>query len=142
MKRNLLILVLSLLSLTGLKAQEDVDDNKFDKIRDRMNEFIQRRLDLNKTEAEKFSPVFLRYFHDWSTTIRQFRTDKLMLRQKIAEVQIRYRTQFRDVIGEKRGGEVFVQQRIFIQGLKNATENRIERRQNNMPRKNQRNVSL
>jgi hypothetical protein len=130
------------MSFLGLHAQDE-DDSRFDKIRDKMNEFIQKRLELNKNEAEKFSPVFLRYFREWRSTLQQYKGDKLLLRQKITEVQIRYRTEFREAIGEKRGSEVFRHQKIFIDGLKNAAEhreNRIERRQNTMPKKNTRTV--
>ena len=53
-----------------LFAQDDENDGN-DKIRDKMNEYIQRRLNLNDDEAKKFTPVFLRYFNEWRQTIRE-----------------------------------------------------------------------
>ena len=63
MKKFLLILTLALLAGFSSKAQND--DN--DKIRDKMREFIQKRLDLTRNEAERFTSVFIRYFRESET---------------------------------------------------------------------------
>jgi len=128
MKKFLLILTLALLAGFTSEAQDDDND---DKIRDKMREFIQKRLDLSRDEAEKFTPVFIRYFNEWRQNIKE--KDRLIRTQKITEIQIRYRTEFRGIVGEKRGNDVFRQQRIFIDNLNKVRQDQIKARINNKP---------
>ena len=90
MKQFLLILSLLFVTSSFLFAQEDDDNDGNEKIRDKMNEYIQKRLNLSDDEAKKFTPVFLRYFKEWRQTIRENRGDKLMLQQKIVDLRLRY----------------------------------------------------
>ena len=122
------LLILSLLFVTGscLFAQDDDDNNDGnEKIRDKMNEYIQKRLNLSNNEAKKFSPVFLRYFKEWRQTIKENKGDKLILQQKIVDLRLRYRTQFREIIGENRGNNVFGQQDNFIRELRDIRRDRL-----------------
>ena len=109
MKRILYILSLLLLFTTATYSQ----DEDAGKIRDRMKEFIQKKLNLSNSEAEKFSPVFLNYFNDLRKTTQQYKDDKLMQQQKIADLRLQYRNQFKDVIGEKRSNDVFKYENDF-----------------------------
>jgi len=122
-----LFVILSLLFVTSVRlfAQDDDDNEANDKIRDRMNEFIQKRLDLSKSEAEKFTPIFLRYFKEWRQTIRENKGDKLILQQRIVELRLRYRNQFREIIGERRGDQVFNHQERFIQEMRAIRQERL-----------------
>ena len=128
MKKLLLILTLALFAGLASKAQDD--DN--DKIRDKMREFIQRRLNLTRNEADRFSPVFVRYFKEWRETLRENKSDILVRQQRIAELRISYRTEFKDIVGEKRSNEVFRKQEEFIDGLQKmrAEQNRRDDRPN------------
>jgi hypothetical protein len=128
MKKILFILTLTLFA--GFVAQAQDDDN--DKIRDKMREFIQRRLNLTRNEAERFSPVFVRYFREWRQTLRENKADVLVRQQRIAELRIRYRTEFKDIVGEKRSNEIFRKQEEFIDGLQKmrAEQNRRDDRPN------------
>lgn len=131
MKKILFILSLLLLTGTVLRAQEEEENNN--KIRDKMSEFIQRRLNLSKSEAEKFNPVFLRYFHEWRATLREFKgnPDRLLLQQKIIELRLRYRNEFNDIVGEKRSNRIFEEQQRFIEGVRKMREGqRMEDRPN------------
>ena len=125
MKRFLLILSLLFVTGSGLFAQEEDDSDGNEKIRDKMNEYIQKRLNLSNDESKKFSPVFLRYFKEWRQTIKENRGDKLILQQKIVDLQLRYRAQFREIIGEKRGNHVFNLQRNFINELRGIRRDRL-----------------
>jgi hypothetical protein len=107
-----------------LFAQED-DDNENDKIQDKMSEYIQKRLDLTKEEATKFTPVFLRYFKEWRQTIRDNRGDRLVMQQKVIALRLQYRTQFREIMGERRGDQVFMHQEKFIQELREIRKERL-----------------
>ncbi len=125
MKRFLLILSFLLVTGPVLFAQDEGDNDGNEKIRDKMNEYIQKRLNLSDDEAKKFSPVFLRYFKEWRQTIKENRGDKLILQQKIIDLRLRYRTQFREIMGEKRGNQVFNQQENFIRELQQIRRDRI-----------------
>ncbi|MBS1620886.1 MAG: hypothetical protein JST10_04990 [Bacteroidetes bacterium] len=124
MKKIFLILTLLLLSGSMLRAQEE-EDGTNDKIRDKMTEFIQRRLNLSKGEAEKFSPVFLRYFHDWRSTLKEFKgnPDRLLLQQKIVNLRLRYRDEFKGIVGDKRSNQIFIEQQRFVDGVRKMREN-------------------
>ncbi len=122
MKKILLILTLALFAGFTMQAQED--DN--DKIRDKMREFIQKRMNLSRNEAERFSPVFIRYFREWRQNLKE--PDILLREQKITEVKIRYRTEFREIVGDKRSNEIFRQQKVFIDNLRKVRDEQISNR--------------
>lgn len=126
MKRFLLIFSLLLLSAAPILAQDDddeVDDNAT--IRDKMSEYIQQRLNLTNDEAKKFKPVFIDYFREWKKTARENRGDNLVLRQKMTDLQIKYRARFRDILGEPRGNQIFQHQRGFILELRRLRQERL-----------------
>jgi hypothetical protein len=132
MKKILYILTLCFLTSFAAQAQDDGGD---DRIRDKMREYIQKRMDLTKNEAEKFTPVFIRYFKEWRTTLRSYNADKLILQQKIIELKLRYRPEFKEILGEKRGEEVYKRQQEFITELDNVRRERIKDRINNKPQR-------
>ena len=137
MKKILFILSLLFVTSVPLFAQDYVDNGGDERIRDKITEYIQKRLDLSKDEAEKFAPVFLRYFKEWRQAIRENRGDKLLLQQKIVDLRLRYRTQFREIIGEQRGNQVFRHQDIFIRELKGIRNDRLQNNPNRIrPRVN------
>ena len=129
MKRFLLILTLALLA--GFTSKAQTDDN--DKIRDKMREFIQRRLSLSRNEAERFTPVFIRYFREWKQTLQENRGDILIRQQKIVDLRIRYRTEFRDIVGEKRSNDVYKQQDVFIHEIREMRDEQIKSRRADRP---------
>ena len=124
MKRIFLISSLLLVCFTGLFAQEDDDKDDNESIRDKMSEYIQKRLNVSTDEAKKFAPVFNNYFKDWRKTLRENRNDDILRRQKVAEVQLRYRSQFKDIIGEQRSNQVFGHQKVFIQEIRRIRQER------------------
>lgn len=125
MKRFLLILSLFIITSPVLFAQDDDGNEGNEKIRDKMNEYIQKRLNLSDDESKKFTPVFIRYFKEWKQTIKDNKGDKLILQQKIVDLRLRYRTQFREILGEKRGNTVFNHQENFMQELRNIRKERL-----------------
>jgi hypothetical protein len=107
-------------------AQEGEGKNA-EKMRQRMSEYIQNGLKISKPESERFSPVFIDYFNALRKTSQQYRGDRLMLQQKIAELRLRYRDQFKPILGEQRSNNVFVYERKFVEEVK---RHRRERNQN------------
>ena len=127
MKRLLIILSLFMLASVRLVAQEE-EDNGNEKIRDKMSQFIQERLGLSKSEAEKFSPVFLRYFREWRTTLKTTKDQPVIIRQqKIVDLRLRYRDEFKQIIGEKKSNDVFDYQQDFIKRIRMLRQERMER---------------
>jgi len=136
MKKVLTILSLVIFSGLSLKAQQDND-----KIRDKMQEFIQKRLNLSRSEAERFTPVFVRYFSEWRQTLKENRDDILMRQQRVVELKIRYRSEFRDIVGENKSNEIFRKQEEFIQGLQKMREEQMRTRRENRPEKQFRSIT-
>jgi hypothetical protein len=131
MKKFLFILTFALLTGFFSKAQSD----EHDKIRDKMTEFIQKRLDLTRNEAERFTPVFIRYFREWKQTLQENRADGLVRQQRIIELRLRYRTEFRDIVGEKRSNDVYKQQDVFVREITKMREEQIRARRADIPQK-------
>jgi hypothetical protein len=98
------------------------------KLREKMTEYIQQKLGLSKAEAEKFGPVYLDYFKDLKRTTQDFKGDRLVLQQKIVELRLHYRDQFKPIIGEKRSNDVFTYEREFVQGVKELQQDRLQNR--------------
>ena len=128
MKKWLLILFFVLPGFAALAQQADQPTPEASKIGERMREYVQDKLGLSRGEAEKFSPVFMRYFREFVVTHRQFKDDKLILQQKIVELRLRYRTEFRQVLDEQRANKVFVMEDKFRREVGDALrENKRER---------------
>lgn len=126
MKKIIYILIVSLSISTVSFAQ---DDDGAGKIREKMIEYIQNKLGLSKAEAEKFQPVFLDYLKDMRATKQQFKGDRLVLQQKVIDLRIRYRDQFKPIIGEQRSNEVFQREKEFVDQVKQEIIDRRENRQ-------------
>lgn len=125
MKKYFIILILF---FTGLASYaQDEGDDRGGKIRDRMNEYIQDRLGLSRKEAEKFTPLFLRYFQEFRQIHRENKTDILVLKQKIIDLRIRYRTEFRQIMDEPRANKVFVYEDEFRRKAIQILETRKDR---------------
>lgn len=127
MKKFLLICSLFVFSIFGAYSQ---DEGQNEQIREKMSEFIQKRMNLSKAEAEKFNPIFYRYFQDWRKTLNENKGDRLVLQQKVAELRLRYRNEFKTVIGEQRSNEVYKQQEVFIRELRQLKQQRDKRGKN------------
>lgn len=124
--KKIFYILLFTFSLSSVSFAQD-DDDMGGKLRDKMIEYIQNKLSLSRAEAEKFQPMFLDYLKDMRNTKQQFRGDKLILQQKIVDLRIRYRDQFKPIIGEKRSNAVFQHEREFVE---KAIEERNDRLQN------------
>jgi hypothetical protein len=127
MKRIVYILIFAF-SLSSVSFAQG-DDDAGGKLRDKMIEYIQNKLNLSRAEAEKFQPVFLDYLKDMRSTKQQFGGDRLILQQKIIDLKIRYRDQFKPIIGESRSNDVFRHEHDFVE---KAIQERNERLQNRL----------
>ena len=138
MKRILYILGLFMAISTASFAQDEDGNGK--QIQERMNEYVQKRLGLSKAEAEKFSPVFQDYFNELRKTNTEFKGDRLVLQKKIVDVRLKYRNQFKGIVGEKKSNEVFNYERDFVEEVKALRNDRLQNK--NDDRNNKRSKGL
>src|SRR6476620_639429 len=126
MKKYFIIVILF---FTGLAtyAQDEGGNDKAGKIRDRMSEYIKDRLGLSRGEADKFTPVFLKYCHEFRKIHSENKTDVLILKQKIIDLRIRYRNEFRQIMDEPRANKVFVYEDEFRRKAIQMLETRRDR---------------
>jgi hypothetical protein len=127
MKRILYIFSFFALLSSASFAQDDEGQNG-QKIRERMGEYIQKRLNLSNAEADKFSPVFLNYFNELRQANQAYKGDRLVLQQKIVDLRIRYRNQFKPIMGEKRSNDVFKYEHDFVNEVKQLRQDRMQKR--------------
>jgi hypothetical protein len=128
MKKYLFILLLSLsASFAGFSQDDSLD--RGNKLADRMKEYIQKRLNLSTGEAEKFSPVFMRYLLELKRTHRENSGDRPVLQLKIAELRVRFRSEFRQILDEQRANKIYEYEREFQDKVKQEViERRLNRR--------------
>ena len=127
MKKFIYILLLSFTFQTAV-AQDDQPGGP-GKLREKMVEYIQNRLGLDKSEAERFQPVFLEYIKELHQTNKEFRGDRLVLQQKVVELRLRYRDQFKPIVGEKRSNDVFKYEHDFVEKARDVLKERRQERQ-------------
>lgn len=113
--KKIIYLFLFTLSFGTMAMAQDDDDDRGGKLREKMVEYIQDKLQLSKSEAEKFQPIFFDYLKQLRNTRQEFKGDRLVLNQKISELRVRYREQFKPVLGDRRSNEVFNHERDFIE---------------------------
>ena len=51
-----------------------------------------------------------------------------MLQLRVAELRIRYRNEFRDIVGEKRCNQIYDHQEIFMKEIQRLRQEQITRR--------------
>lgn len=122
MQRGFIILMAGFLMLNRLQAQP-IDTLELT-IRDKMTEFISTRLQLSKEEVKQFRPLFNRYYRDWRRTMQQYRSDNLLMQQKVLELKIQYRPLFIESLGKLRAQQVYENQKLFLQHLNRLQKER------------------
>jgi hypothetical protein len=128
MKKYLLILTILFAGFNTLHAQPPLPHPPppDDRIHEKMIQFIQKRMELKKEERERFRPLFMRYQQEWRRTLQENREDRLMAKQRLIDLQLRYRKDFGDIVGDKRVIEVYDLQERFIQILRDVQRERRE----------------
>ncbi|MFM7645347.1 MAG: hypothetical protein ACKO41_01405 [Sphingomonadales bacterium] len=94
------------------------------RIADRMAVFIGKKMRLTDQERDGFTPVFLRYETEYRETLRNHRQDRLLLQQRLIELQIRYRKEFSPLVGDRRVIEIYDLQQYFIRTLRDLQQER------------------
>ncbi len=94
------------------------------RIADRMAMFIERKMQLREQERNEFTPIFLRYEKEYRETLRTNREDRLLLQQRLIELQLRYRKEFGPIVGNQRVIEIYDLQQYFIRTLRDLQQER------------------
>jgi acetyl-CoA carboxylase alpha subunit len=100
------------------------------RLKEKMVEYIQDKLGLNKSEAERFQPMFMDYLRQLRDTKQQYKGDRLVLQQKVIDIRLRFREQVKPVIGEKRSNDVFTYEREFVQKVQDIRNERLQEHPN------------
>lgn len=132
MKKLLFILTLIISTSLACFAQDDDDaaNDRMGKLQEKMQQYIQKRLNMSKDESEKFTPIFIRYITELRKTHRDFKTDRPMLQLKIAELRVKFRDEFKPVFGEQRANRIFQHQKEFeIKVIEEIRERRLQNKQ-------------
>lgn len=98
------------------------------RLKEKMVEYIQNKLGLNKSEAERFQPLFMDYLRQLRQTKQEHKDDRLVLQQKVIEVRLKFRDQLKPVIGEKRSNDVFNHERDFVEKVQDVRKERLQER--------------
>jgi ribosomal protein L16 Arg81 hydroxylase len=125
MKRYLIIVTLFIFTGFSAFSQDgETQERGGGKLQERMQEYIQKRLNLTRNEAERFSPVFVRYIVDLRRTSREFANDKIMKQSRVAELRVKYRNEFRQIFDEQRANKIYEYQREFEDKVRTELINR------------------
>ena len=118
------IFLFNFLTLFGLSAFTQEEEGK---IPERMAIYIENKLELNKSEKDKFHPVFMEYVKELRKTNMENRDDRLVMQQKIVDLRLRYRESFKSMMGEKKANDVFIYEREFMRELMELRKERIRK---------------
>ncbi|MFL5789592.1 MAG: hypothetical protein ACJ748_16145 [Flavisolibacter sp.] len=126
--KRLIYYLIFLLTISGsVAAQNEPGDGA--KLREKMIQYIQQKLGLSKDEAARFEPVFINYLKDLRATNQLYKGDRLVLQDKVVELRLRYRDQFKPIIGEQRSNDVFTHERNFIKQVQEIRNERLQNRE-------------
>ena len=124
--KKILYTVIFFFALHTASAQDDKPGAT--RLKEKMVEYIQDKLGLNKSEAERFQPLFMDYLRQLRDTKQEYKDDRLVLQQKIIEARLRFREQVKPVIGEKRSNDVFTYEREFVEKVQDIKNERLQER--------------
>ena len=127
MKKWFTILLIMLLPTISAFSQND-EPAQEGKLRERCQQYVQDKLGLTKAESEKSIPVLVKYFREFAQTHKQYKDDRLIFKQKIIDLRIRYRTEFRQILDEKKANRVYLYEDEFRKkAMEIIRENKRER---------------
>lgn len=127
--KKLFYIFVFLFSLTGVSHAQDLTDNTgVGRIREKLIQYVEQKLALSKEETSRFEPVYINYLRELRNTNQQYKGDRLVLQDKVVELRLRYRDEFKPIIGEKRSNDVFVHEREFVKQAREEMQTRLQGR--------------
>jgi hypothetical protein len=128
MKKLFYILIFLFSLIRVSHAQELTDNTGVGRIREKLIQYVEQKLSLSKEETSRFEPVYINYLRDLRSTNQQYRGDKLVLQDKVVELRLRYRDQFKPILGDKRSNDVFIHEREFVKQAREEMQTRLQGR--------------
>lgn len=121
--KKIFCLLLFILTLPPVFGQDEGPGEV--KLREKLISYIQNRLGLTRAEAEQFQPVYISYYRELKQANRELKGQPPLERQqKLLNIRLRYRDQFKSIIGEKKANEVFNHERDFIKTVRTEIQER------------------
>lgn len=125
MKKYILIIILSLASLSFLKAQDENEGKRAEKIQALKIAFITQKLNLTSDEAQRFWPVYGQYENDIKAVLGNNNNDDVLdNEEKLLNVRKKYRPEFAKVLGPGRMNKLFAAEKDFRGALLQRLKNR------------------
>jgi Skp family chaperone for outer membrane proteins len=123
MKKPLLILLLSLGIKTALQAQ---DANMAEAIK---VAYLTKQLNLTQDEAQKFWPVYNRYFAELKQAHSDLKGKELEFQERTLNIRKQYASDFKKVLNsDERVNKMFTCERNFVKLLRDEMRNRQQMR--------------
>jgi hypothetical protein len=121
MRKLLLILFLFISSAYICNAQvKNKDDINTVKIA-----YITNQLNLTPEEAQKFWPIYNRYFSEVKIAKQESPDDIVAFQEKLVNIRKKYKADFKGVLGtDERVNKVYTAEAKFISMLRNELNNR------------------
>jgi len=122
-------IILVLLIVCGLTANSFAQ--KGEKMQAIKVAYITREVNLTEDEAQKFWPVYNKYFEELKTARDQNKADELAFEEKSLAIRKRYKADFKKIlVDDARVNTVFVVDRNFMEMLKNRLQDRKKNNRN------------
>ena len=120
MRKILLILFLCISTAYFCNAQKEKDDINTVKIA-----YITNQLNLTPTEAQKFWPIYNRYFSEVKKAQQDSPDDIVAFQEKLVNIRKKYKPEFKNMLGsDERVNKAYTAEAKFISLLKNELKNR------------------
>ena len=124
MRKILLILFLCISTAYICDAQKGKKD-KNDDINSVKIAYITGQLNLTDAEAQKFWPIYNRYFSEVKSAQQSSPNDVVAFQEKLVNIRKKYKPEFKEVLGsDDRVNKVFIAERKFIELLKDEVNRR------------------
>jgi hypothetical protein len=123
MRKLLLILFLFLSSAYICNAQDgNKDKEKIEAVR---TAYITNQLNLTPEEAQKFWPIYNRYFGEVKKAQQESPNDIVAFQEKLVNIRKKYKADFKSVLGtDERVNKVYTAEAKFISMLKDELKTR------------------
>ncbi len=136
MKKIILILLFAVCGFTVVKAQDEVNEKKAERIEALKIAFITQKLQLTTEEARNFWPVYGQYENELKQTLGNNNNgDALDNEERLLNIRKKYKFQFVKVLGQPRMNKLFNSEREFRGALIKHLKNRPMMQQQRMNRR-------